>query len=113
MGEMLNDEFLDRIAKIAAQEDAEDHERVPGKVEAIDLCCDYLQRTVTGAKVTSVIGAPYKSMGYISLVGKDIKFDSSETFLAVASIASNVEVYPMTDGNVRINFTFHGIARRK
>ena len=68
----------------------------------------YLMRG-TSAKVTYKLHEPYQSMGSVSVTGKDIEFKKVSWFIRAAELASNYEVYPKTDGNVCMTFTFHGI----
>lgn len=60
-------------------------------------------------KISRVFHEPYKSMGYISIVGNDIVVKDSAIFAAVLKLASNIEIYPKTDGTVQINLTYHGL----
>ena len=101
--------ILDQIEKEESGEHLNDEE----KIALIDRCCDVLHDFTEGATVTTVLNAPFKSMGYISLVGKDIEFLSSEAMRVVSLAASNLNIYPKVDGSVRIDFTFHGVAKRK
>ena len=63
----------------------------------------------TSAKVTYKLHEPYRSMGSVSVTGKDIEFKKVSWFLRAAELASNYEVYPKADGTVCMTFTFHGI----
>lgn len=64
------------------------------------------------AKVTYTLNEPYTSVGYVSITGRNIKLKHPEWFAKIADYASNVEVYPKTNGTVQINFTFHGLTRK-
>lgn len=70
-----------------------------------------LKEIVSGnnVKISRVFHEPYKSMGYISIVGNDIAVKDSAMFAAVLKLASNIEIYPKTDGTVQINLTYHGL----
>ena len=65
----------------------------------------------TGAKLTYALNEPFKSMGSISVEGKNLTFTNAEWFARAAEFASNTEVYPLTNGKVRMTLTFHSIAR--
>lgn len=65
----------------------------------------------TDAKLTYLLNEPFKSMGSISIEGKTISFTNSEWFARAAEFASNTEVYPLTNGKVRMTLTFHGLVR--
>ena len=70
-----------------------------------------LKDIVSGSnvQVRRVFHEPYNSMGYISIVGNDIAVKDSAMFAAVLKLASNIEIYPKTDGTVQINLTYHGL----
>lgn len=65
----------------------------------------------TGAKLTYALNEPFKSMGSISVEGKSLTFTNAEWFARAAEFASNTEVYPLTNGNVKMTLTFHGLVR--
>lgn len=61
----------------------------------------------TKAKVVYKLNKPFQSMGSVSVTGKDIMFKNPKWFVAAVKLASNFNVYPKTDGSVRMDFTFH------
>ena len=65
----------------------------------------------TDAKLTYALHEPFKSMGSISVEGKNLIFTNSEWFSRAAEFASNTEVYPLTNGKVRMTLTFHGLVK--
>lgn len=65
----------------------------------------------TGAKLTYALNEPFKSMGSISVEGKNLLFTNSEWFARAAEFASNTEIYPLTSGKVRLTMTFHGLVK--
>lgn len=76
------------------------------------LCTYKLLKYLTkgsSAKVTYALNEPYRSMGSVSVVGKDLVFNNSKWFTAAISMASNFNVYPKTNGTVQMDFTFHGL----
>jgi len=64
-----------------------------------------------GTKVTYELHEPYKSMGSVTVCGKNITFAKPEWFMKAVELAANFEVYPKTDGTVEMNFTFHGLTK--
>lgn len=70
----------------------------------------YLTKS-TGAKLAYALNEPFKSMGSISVEGKNLTFTNAEWFARAAEFASNTEVYPLTNGNVKMTLTFHGLVR--
>lgn len=68
----------------------------------------YLARG-SSAKVSYKLHQPFQSMGSVSVTGKDILVRNPVNFIRAAKFASNIEVYPKTDGTVCMTFTFHGL----
>lgn len=65
----------------------------------------------TGVKLTYALHEPFKSMGSISVEGKNLAFTNTEWFSRAAEFASNTEIYPLTNGKVRMTLTFHGLVK--
>ena len=63
----------------------------------------------TKAKVTYVLNEPYKSMGCVSVIGKELTFSNPKWFMIAVKLSSNFNVYPKTDGTAQMDFTFHGL----
>lgn len=61
------------------------------------------------AKVSYKLNEPYKSMGSVSVVGRNLTFNGEKWLLPLTQLASNFNVYPKTDGTVQMDFTFHGL----
>ena len=69
----------------------------------------YLMKGNKGAKISYELHKPYKSIGSVSVVGRNLVFRKPEWFMKAVELANNFEVYPKTDGTVQMNFTFHGL----
>ena len=65
----------------------------------------------TDAKMSYALNEPFKSMGSISVEGKNLAFTNSDWFARACEFASNTEVYPLTNGKVKLTLTFHGLVR--
>ena len=63
----------------------------------------------TGAKVTYALHKPFRSMGNVSVESKNLTIRDSVWFNRAASLASNMEIYPLVNGKFRLTFTFHGL----
>ena len=112
MDNSINKDLLDIVMKRISEEHNAEYKNVDDKIEMIDLLEKYLNSSVENVKVTKHINEPFKGMGYISVTGKDIIFESPGTLATAAALASNVDIYPKTDGTVQVDFTFHGIAKK-
>jgi len=69
----------------------------------------YLTKGTKGTKVSYELYEPYRSMGSVSVVGKNLMFRKPEWFMKAVELANNFEAYPKTNGTVQMNFTFHGL----
>ena len=63
-------------------------------------------------RITCTLHEPYTSMGVISVEAPEYTFDQITGLFGVLLHASNIEIYPLVTGNLRMNITFHGITKR-
>ena len=49
----------------------------------------------------------------IARMVEEIEIEDMEALINVLKLASNVEVYPKTDGTVQLDITFHGLTRNE
>lgn len=63
-------------------------------------------------KMTYGINEPFVGSGFIRIEGKNIVLKNTKVFTRAAKLASNFEVYPLVNGNVRMAFTFDGLTLR-
>lgn len=109
------EETIDSIVAAVGERIAADESRTSIinliKLKQIGFTYKVLKYMTAGskAKVTYKLNEPYTSVGFVSVVGKDISFNHPEWLLKIAEYASNIEAYPRTDGTVQMNFTFHGL----
>lgn len=115
MGDMEYEEMLDAIVDSFGKDILEQESKPcivnPDKVKPLIYTYKLLKSLTKGkkVKVTYELNTPFLSMGSVSVVGKDLTFTNTETFLKAAKLASNLDVYPKVDGTVQIDFTFHGL----
>lgn len=109
------EEMLDGLTSlIGEQAEIEDNTSAvvnPSKIQAVLYTYKVLKYMTKDkrAKVTYELHKPYKSMGSVSVTGKDLVFNNSKWFMIAVKLASNFNVYPKTNGTVRMDFTFHGL----
>lgn len=111
--EMLNAE-IDAIAESAEVENNKTGIVNPDRIQQVLYTykvAKLLTKGVKGAKVSYKLYEPYKSMGVVSVSGKNLIFKKSNWFIKAVELADNFEVYPKTDGTVQMNFTFHGLTK--
>ena len=112
------DEALDSLLKsIGEKIDIEDSRTAivnPFKIQQL-LCtykiARYLTKGEKGVKVSYKLHTPYKSMGSVSITGKEIVFRRPDWFMAAIKFSNNLDVYPKTDGTMQMDFTFHGLTQ--
>lgn len=109
------EEMLDNLTDlIGEQAEAEDNKNAminPMKIKAVMYTYNVLKYMTKAmeAKVTYKLNEPYKSMGSVSVVGKDLMFGNPQWLLIASKLSSSFNVYPKTDGTIQMDFTFHGL----
>lgn len=86
----------------------------PKRLKQIEFVYKTMKYIVKGKelKVSYELNQPYTSMGSVSIVGKEIRVTNPALFLRASGFASNLEIYPKTDGTVQMDFTFHNLTRK-
>lgn len=114
--DIINDPLLEEVCKRVAEEEQGIFEQNMDAVKAIEMAYKVLKEVSRGGgiKVELHLNDPFPSMGYISIEAKRIYFDRPfiGVVVAIGRGASNINVYPKTNGKVHIDFTYHGIARK-
>lgn len=110
--EML-DGLVTTIDDVVTADDGEVSIINPYRIQQMQYTYKMLKYLTKGtkSKVTYTLHKPYKSMGFVSVTGKNLMFRNMDWFSKAVELASNFEVYPKTDGTVQMNFTFHGITK--
>ena len=111
--EQMLDSLVTTVSNDIAVDDSKTSIINPFKIQQVLYTYKVLKYLVKGtkAKVTYVLHEPYRSMGSVQVVGKDLMFRKPEWFMKAVELANNFEVYPKTDGTVQMNFTFHGLTK--
>ena len=112
--EQMLDSLVTTVGEAAAIDDSKTSIINPFKIQQVLYTykvLKYLTKGIKGAKVSYELHEPYRSMGSVSVTGKDLLFRKPEWFMKAVELASNFEVYPKTDGTVQMNFTFHGLTK--
>lgn len=84
----------------------------PDRNKEFDLAYDaaeYLQNKY-GYKISYKKHEPFKSMGSIYIEGKNIVINECRLLMALYRLCDNLDIYPLSNGDVRMALTFHGIA---
>lgn len=110
-------EMLDNVVVTIGEAIVVDEEKTavlnPIKIQQMQFAYGVLKYLTKGtdAKLSYKLNEPFKSMGSISVEGANLTFTNSEWFARSCEFASNTEVYPLANGNVRMTLTFHGLVR--
>lgn len=105
------DKTIRELGRIASEEDSRpaflnlNKERQISGVYA--MACELFKGT--NVKVYGELHKPMRSMGYVTLEGEAILFNDSKWLARLAEFANNFEVYPLTNGKIRLTYTFHGL----
>lgn len=111
----MNKEFDALIAEIASAVSTDESRPAvvrPSKykqMEFVEACMLYLTKG-TNASVSSVVNSPFKSMGSVTVETDAICFRDPIWFARAAEFAANVEIYPLVEDRIRIEFAFYGLA---
>ncbi len=106
--EELLDALCEQIALDESRPSVVDPERYSQMNEAYRIL-RALTQDVRGLHLTYELNKPFPSTGSITLEGKMIWVRGSKWFLKAAKLADNFEVYPLTNGRVRMSFCFNDL----
>lgn len=105
---------LDEICALVEKSEGRSSILDPMRYRQIDFSFEVIRRLTKDnpdVRVFYKLHEPFNSTGYIALEGKDLRFLGSKWFSRAASFADSVEVYPLVNGNVRMNLTFNGLTK--
>lgn len=108
------DEVIMEIANDVSKDEAGTSVIIPERVKQVETAYKTLRLIAKGKNVdvTYELNEPYTSMGSVTVIGKEVIITNPVLLAKVASMASNFEVYPKTNGTVQMNFTFHNLTRK-
>lgn len=105
--------MFEAIGAAVEQEESEPH--VLNIPRVLQMTCAFRQiKRIAWPdwQISCSMHEPYTSMGVISIEASEFTFESMTILSQILIAASNVEIYPLTNGNLRMNITFHGITKR-
>ena len=111
--EAMLDNLLDSLTEMIQESESRTSLVAPARLQQFAAAHNILKHLTkgTGVKLTYEMHEPFASVGSITVVGKNPKFRRPDLFVKAARLASNVDIYPRTDGTIQIDFTFHGLTR--
>lgn len=112
--EILGEELLNDFGKMVEADESGSYmlnmERCREMIEAYKVFKKLSKGR--GTRTTIKLNEPYPSMGSITVCGRNVNFLDSDGFMAVAAAADNLDAYPLTDGKLKVTFTFHGLTHK-
>lgn len=108
------EEALCSIAEAVQQDEEGTHITNIKRLKDVKLVYKLLKYITSGKQLQILyeLNKPFTSMAYISVVGRELRFDHPEWFVLCSNMASNVEIYARMDGCAQVNFTFNGFTNR-
>ena len=105
------DELLDSIGRWIIEDETRPSILNPLRMEQLCFSKAVLQNMVDGSnmKISAVIHEPFNSMGSICVEGENLEFGDCKWLGRVIELASNVEIFPLIEGKVKMVLTFHGL----
>ena len=65
-----------------------------------------------GVRIACAVFKPLQNMAVISVAGKSVCWSGGDWIREVARISDNMEMDPLADGGVEINFGFYGVSEK-
>lgn len=108
------DAIIEATAELLEESENAPHIIIPERIKLVMGAYHVLKYMLrgTGAKVTYGLNEPNVRMGFVTVEGRHIEFKHPEWLLKVLSVTDVFDVYPKTNGNILIDFTFNNIAKR-
>ena len=105
------DKFLEEIRPLIEAQESRPVMPNEKEMKKFFLSLNTLAYLIRGKdiKLSYEVGEVFKSSGSITLEGSEFIFSNPGLFAKAASFADNMEVYPLTNGNVRMAFAFHSL----
>jgi len=108
------DELIESISQWILEDEMKPGILNPPRVQQMRFSHSVMKRLTTGSamQVTYTMHDPFPSMGSITVEGDHLAFSDCKWLGRALEFASNVEVYPLSNGGVRMVLTFHGLVKR-
>lgn len=109
----MYDEVIKNVAAMAFLEDSRSQMINPARMRQFMYVYGVMKYMAAdgGARVTYDLHKPFTSVGSISVEADTIEIENTELFKKCVGIASNIEVYPKTNGKIMMCLTFHGMTK--
>lgn len=108
------DELIDSIGEWILEDEMKPGVLNPLRVQQMRFSHSVMEKLARGSgmRVTYTMHEPFTSMGSITVEGDHLEFSDCKWLGRAMEFASNVEVYPLAEGGVRLVLTFHRLVKR-
>jgi len=108
------DELIDSIGEWILEDDMRPGILNPLRVQQMRFSYSVLERLSKGSemRVAYTMHEPFTSIGSITVEGDHLAFADCKWLGRAMEFASNIEVYSLANGGVRLVLTFHGLVNR-
>lgn len=106
--------LLDSIGEWILEDEQQPGIINPVRCQQLQLSHNVLMKLAAGTdmQIAYEIHEPFNSMGSISIEGDQLEFANCRWLARAIGFASNMEVYSLTTGKLRMVLTFHGLVKR-
>lgn len=108
------DELIDSIGEWILEDEMKPGLLNPLRVQQMRFSHSVMKKLSQDSqmRVTYTMHDPFTSMGSITVEGDYLEFDDCKWLGRAMEFASNVEVYPLAEGGVRLVLTFYHLVTR-
>lgn len=105
------DEFVEKFGGRIMEEDTRLQILNAGRMQQMAFTHEVLKNLLSGqdVSISHQINEPFKGSGSITIEGKEIAFNDTKWFVIASQLADNFEVYPLTNGKIRLAFSFYNL----
>ena len=106
--------FEKEIAELVAKDESGVSVANPERFHLFRTAFEMVRSCFEGedVKVDFRMNEPYPSSSYIFIEGKNVTTKDAGTLMRAMRMASNIDIYPMTNGKVHIDLGFDGMTRK-
>ena len=108
------DELIDCIGQWILEDEQQPSTLQPLRLQMMNFSYSALKRIAeeNGMTVSYELHKPFQSMGSICLEGEYLVFLNCKQLARAISFADNIDVFPLTNGRIRLVLTFHGLTKK-
>ena len=108
------DELIDCIGQWILEDEQQPSTLQPIRLQMMNFSYRILKRIAeeNGMTVSYELHKPFQSMGNICLEGEDLVFLQCKQLARAISFADNIDVFPLTNGRIRLVLTFYGLTKK-